>query len=1294
MVINMRYDWQIWVKKLALAYETGWEYKPGSEEPGSVLTDIFLEMEEKNDYRLKEIEKKHRQTFLKVVPERKKETKRLKAALSVKAPGVYDGKRLEKGTRVYTMTENGEMLDFRTVSALQLTAADLRWIICRKGLSAWLCYREGDEFPVISEKVQDRELAHPVFRWRFQGICDGHKQFSFVADFGMEADMETVPPGSWTVSDGRNIYPAEWTQSERKLLLVGECPEFAKNLEGEIYELCMKLSAEGSLTEEWLKLFAGNLTLWEEEETLEPELCLTQGGFAGSRRVLPFGREPELTGCFYLACDRAAAGAGGDLTLRFLESFEMEERLPEPKPEALKKQYKKYAWMLREEPVQEWKAEETVWEYFNGSIWQILPGSEDWHTGCLAENESERSLCFTVPSDMRPCVVEGEEHLYLRLRIERVQGAYAAYFRKRIPVFRDICFHAGAHSCQPQESDLPDIGEALDSSIYLGFDKEVTCDNCWYIGKSFQSFIPEQIKGWGVRYGKKAYWVKLPWKEKIEDFLPNCVEIYQDTMEDVQLRIPEKTVYYVESGGLGALDAVSVSEAHYDENGAPIQNEIDAAEHYFQHFCRLLTPMDMKLLLQERYPFLKVKSCVYHNENNELEVVFTMPHQEDQEQKAVELAEIRGWLCSALRRMGGIWLQTADVKCILQTEEGKAGKKNGYKGERKEENGRIESLDDSSYDEIWEKVLEKLDSRAPWWSHRAVSDPGITLLEMWAVLCDMQSFYLDQVQESHYRKYLKLLGIALDEGSCAQTWVSFQGVKKDCTLPVGTRLLADTMVFETEEPTALIANNICGIIKEGNSERVFAMRHRRKNRIRLNKSGVLFYILLEEPLKAGQEFLLHILLNEKLNEKSNEKKERNPMSKDFSLVSLIWECGDGQNWMEAKVLRDDTYGLLRSGCICLKVDSSMAAQGQNDRVRCRVAEGVYDVAPTLYTVSLNVARVWQKKTLCCHEDSEILESCGQMELRSYLAKTGSIRVFEDLGNSQWKDITKECRVDPPITAERMERYVYFRKNEKKEKDEKNEKKIKVRILCFDEKFLEEFGCCPITGITGQQIHIPWSGLLRNSVELMLAQDNAGLYREFHCKEPEETWFDNAWHWQEGENCIVLGDGRHGSIPPASKEGMLFTSLSLFEGRKGNVSIGRINRLEREDLFPQISCSNPLPGRGGRDRKLPSEQFEEAGESLRELSRIVTKEDAEELARRTPGLLIETAEAQWQDQTIVVTVTPKVFIDDANLAQKYRDEIKNHLEKYRPAGSRLKIEIADWNNKGEEVCRHSAYLAEN
>ena len=1331
---SMRQDWQTWVKKLALAYETGWEYQPGSEEPGSVLTDLFLEMEEKNEQRMEKVGGKHRQAFLKAVPERGKERKKLRAFLSVKAPATCDGKRLEKGTRVYTVTEDGVLADFQTASSLLLTAARLRWVICRRGLSAWLCYEDGDGFPILTSGAQRRELAHPVFRWRFRGMCDGHKTFSFAVDFGEDAEADAAPPGSWTISDGGHAYPAAWTQAEGKRLLSGECPAFAGNLEGGDYELRMEMPAEEALTEAWRRALAGELVLKEEEETLEPERCLTEAGPGSSRRTLPFGREPEPAACFYLAFDRAAAGARRSLVLRFSEGYETEERLPEPEPEVPDKRYRKYAWMFRAEPVQEWKAEETVWEYFNGSMWHVLPGSEDWRTGCRAEDQGERSLAFTLPEDAQPCVVEGEEHFYLRLRVEKVQGAYAAYFRKRIPVLHDIRMCASARSFRPRETDLPDFSEWFDGSLYLGFDREVTCDNRWYTGKGCRSFTPVQVKGRSLRYGMEAYWVELPWGgtqcreersipsggpsregdqwegDQIEALLPNVVEICQETADDVRQRIPERSAYYVEVGGLGVLDAVSLSEAHYDENGAPIRSETDAAEHFFQHFGRLLTPMDLELLLQERYPLLHVKSCAYGREDNELDVTLVLPQQEGREREEERLSEISGWLRGALQRMGGLWMQDVGVRCTILWEDGTGNngnvqgngqgngdggeKASGDRNERKDgsrdgnpgghQDGGTEQLscgteqlsggterlsggteqlsggtiklDDSSYDKIWERVMEGLDSRAPWWSHRETSDPGITLLEMWAVLCDMQSFYLDQIQESHYRKYLKLLGIAPDEGSCAETLVSFQDVEEDCTLPAGTRLLADTMVFETEGEAPLIANSICGLIREGSSKQVAGMLRERKNRMVLKKSEILFSVLLTKPLRAGQEFLLYVLLDETAG--------RNPMPRDFSLVTLAWEYRTAQGWREAQTLRDDTHGLLCSGCIRLRAESDMAAHKGSHVMRCRVVEGEYDAMPVLYKVSLNVVGALQKKTLCSHEDAEFPESCGRMELKGYLARTGSVRVFAAQGNGQWRDVTAKCHVDPPITAQRRERYVHF------------EGTGKVRILCFSEEFTEELGSCPLTGVTGQKVEVPFPGLLRSSVELMLAQDREGRYREYRCVEPEETWVDNAWHWQEGEDCIALGDGRHGSIPPAAEDGVLFASLSLFEGKKGNVAIGRIRRLEREDLFPKMTCSNPMPGCNGRDRMLPSEQFEGAGGSLREPRRIVTREDAEELAKRTPGLLIEKAEAQWRDQAIVVTVTPKAFIKDAPLVQRYREAVEDYLEPYRPAGIRIRVEVAE------------------
>lgn len=567
-------------------------------------------------------------------------------------------------------------------------------------------------------------------------------------------------------------------------------------------------------------------------------------------------------------------------------------------------------------------------------------------------------------------------------------------------------------------------------------------------------------------------------------------------------------------------------------------------------------------------------------------------------------------------------------------------------------------LDDSSYAAIWEKAMGKLQERAAWWSHRELSDPGITLLEMWAILCDMQSFYLDQMQESHYRGYLKLLGLAPDEGSSARVRVLFRKVAEDCVLPAGTRLLADTMAFETLEEADLTANSICGLLRGADGYRASAMLLSRKYSLVLKKSEVLFSFLLEKPLRMGRKFCFFVLLD--------ERQQRNPPIPGFSLVSLVWEYRTEGGWRQARTLEDETGGLLCSGCVCLETDRAMAAgQDGGYEIRCRVAEGEYDEMPTLYKISLNTVEAVQRDTRCCQEYGAFSESCVRAELRSYLAKTGKVQVFAEQGEGLWRDITARCLIEPPITAGRNRRYVYF------------QGEARVKFVCAAEGFEEEYGPCPITGVTAQRILLPWKNILRESVELMLAQDEDGLYREYRRTDPEEIRFENAWHWGEKENEIVLGDGRHGDIPRASERGLLLTSLALFEGEQGNVSIGRIRRMETSALFPEMSCSNLMTGRGGRNRRCPSEQFREAGAALEQLNRIVTRDDAAELARQIPGLLVRDARAEWKENKMVVTILPKVSLGKY-CRERYRDMAEQYLEQYRPAGIGIKVEIA----KGE------------
>ena len=133
---------------------------------------------------------------------------------------------------------------------------------------------------------------------------------------------------------------------------------------------------------------------------------------------------------------------------------------------------------------------------------------------------------------------------------------------------------------------------------------------------------------------------------------------------------------------------------------------------------------------------------------------------------------------------------------------------------------------------------------------------------MWSVLTDMQSFYMDQVQESHYRKYLKLLGIGPQEGKCASAWVSFEDIKEDITLPRGTKLTADKMVFETEEEAVLTSNSLCGFFQKENKNKMDVMSLRRKTSFSLDNGELLFSFSLKKAVGAGEDLIFYVLLDE------------------------------------------------------------------------------------------------------------------------------------------------------------------------------------------------------------------------------------------------------------------------------------------------------------------------------------------------------------------------------------------------------------------------------------------------
>lgn len=690
----MRWDPKTRIKKLALAYHTGWEYTCDSREAGSVMTDIFVDMMWDNWGRYTDIWKKHRQEFLSVIPPQGREARRLKTGLAVRASGGNHGGWLPRYTGAYTVPAEGSLLRFVVQEELQLTAAGLCYAIYQEGLCAWLTYEGGsdrgqDAFEIPLFQAVGTELSHPVFCWRFENLCNGRASVQFEVEPVSRDDGDlcredsnvcrddSALPGQWQIGDGVHTYPLEWSQSEGRGLLRGHTPAFAENLEETQYEICLELPSGEELSVPWLEALSRGIRLREQGVCREPELCLTEAGICDGERLLPFTDEPEAAACCYLACDSVLALKGREVTLKFAENYETEEKAPSAVPREYQKLYKKYPWLKSAETLQKWKVQETLWEYFDGNFWRKLSGSDAWETGCRPDKKGERELRFTVPVDMQPCSVEGEEHLYIRLRSVRVENAYAAYYQKLIPVLEHIRFETEERRMEPVASKLPDISKTGQNRMYLGFDKEITSDNRWYTDSGCLTFLPEQILGRQVRFGRDAFWVELECEEPVtlSALYANYVEVLELAAEGEtnaakasDTQIPAGTVFHIETDRLGVLDAVSTYDARYDGRGTVLWEEAQWRESYPACLGRMISVMDMDLLLQKSYPSVSVLSCNYIEESRELTVVLEPRGDCGKELLQRLLPEIQEWLEETLRHIGLLWLGGSCVICREREE--------------------------------------------------------------------------------------------------------------------------------------------------------------------------------------------------------------------------------------------------------------------------------------------------------------------------------------------------------------------------------------------------------------------------------------------------------------------------------------------------------------------------------------------------------------------------------------------------------------------------------------------------
>jgi hypothetical protein len=116
-------------------------------------------------------------------------------------------------------------------------------------------------------------------------------------------------------------------------------------------------------------------------------------------------------------------------------------------------------------------------------------------------------------------------------------------------------------------------------------------------------------------------------------------------------------------------------------------------------------------------------------------------------------------------------------------------------------------LDDRSFDQLVAEARARIPVHTPEWTNLNLSDPGITLVDLFAFLTENLLYRSNRIPEASRLKFLSMLGISLEPAAPGLGLVTISNDKGPLALlpvPAGTQVRAGQVPFQTTAPLAVL----------------------------------------------------------------------------------------------------------------------------------------------------------------------------------------------------------------------------------------------------------------------------------------------------------------------------------------------------------------------------------------------------------------------------------------------------------------------------------------------------------
>ena len=302
-------------------------------------------------------------------------------------------------------------------------------------------------------------------------------------------------------------------------------------------------------------------------------------------------------------------------------------------------------------------------------------------------------------------------------------------------------------------------------------------------------------------------------------------------------------------------------------------------------------------------------------------------------------------------------------------------------------------LDDRKFQDLVSEARLRINRSCPEWTEHNVSDPGITLIELFAWMTEMTIYRLNRVPDKLHVTLLELLGIQLDGPSAAATDLRFRLVEPPTepllieggATEVGTPRTAqdDAIVFQTREDfTIPAARPAAYVLQRGGQLKDVGVADGEAHPQGADQMpfgnppavGDGLYVGFDEPVGR---LLMQIDVDASPARGAGVNPEDPP---------LRWEVSQGDNaWEEAIVLEDLTGGFnYGAGTVELQLPPRSAVQPLGGHrmhwLRCRIddktrhggAATTYSQAPEIYSLKAAPIGALLPALHAAQEENEIL----------------------------------------------------------------------------------------------------------------------------------------------------------------------------------------------------------------------------------------------------------------------------------------------------------------------------------